>query len=79
MIETEATKLTTPVDWFNVHVPSPVTVTDVPHRVVTGSTMHVAPVPEVTRPVPVARPDEPVIVVNITVLPGRTIWVSGVA
>ena len=54
-------------------------VTDVPHVDVAGSTMHVAPAPEVTNPVPVARPEEPVMVVNVIVPPGSTACVSGVA
>jgi len=54
-------------------------VTDVPHVDVAGSTMHVAPAPDVTNPVPVARPEVPVIVVKVAVPPGTTSLVSGVA
>ena len=79
VIDPDAANVTTPVDWFNVQVPSPGMVTDVPHVDVAGSTMHVAPAPEVTNPVPVARPEEPVTVVNVAVSPASTSWVCGVA
>ena len=42
-------------------------------------TKHVADEPEIARPVPDARPEPPVTLVNDTVPPGRTDFVSGVA
>jgi hypothetical protein len=42
-------------------------------------TKHVADAPEIERPVPVARPELPVTLVNETVPPGRTDLISGVA
>jgi len=56
-----------------------VTTLSASHVVVFGVYKHVAPTPLVTRPVPVARPDVPVIVVKLIVPPGSTDSVSGVA
>ena len=46
---------------------------------VTGLIKQVAVAPVVASPVPVARPEPPVMLVNATVPPGRTDFVSGVA
>jgi hypothetical protein len=75
------TYVTTPVVGLSVNVPSPEIVTTLSesHVVVPGVYRHVTPVPDVLRPVPVARPDVPVIVVNATVPPANTAVVSGVA
>ena len=76
---TSATKVTTPVVVFNVYVPSPAMVTtpSASHDVVLGV---IKQVDAATRPTPeVARPFEPVIVVNVAVPPGITASVSGVA
>ena len=42
-------------------------------------TKHVADAPEIARPTPDASPEPPVTLVNDTVPPGRTDFVSGVA
>jgi hypothetical protein len=49
------------------------------HVVVLGVNRHVAVAPVVARPIPVARPEVPVIVVNATDEPGNRSFVSGVA
>jgi hypothetical protein len=69
-----------PVAWSIDQVPSPL-VNPVPQvfGVTEVSTKQVAVAPAVARPVPVARPELPVIVVNETVPPGRTDFVSGAA
>ena len=76
---TSATKVTTPVEVFNVYVPSPAIVTtpSASHVVVLGVNKHVA---EVLSPTPdVASAPVPVIVVNVAVPPGITAFDSGVA
>jgi hypothetical protein len=79
--ELKAVNVTMPVAGSSTYVPSPVIVTELSasHVVVPGVKRHVAVAPVVARPVPVAKPDEPVIVVNATDEPGSTIFVSGVA
>jgi hypothetical protein len=79
--ELKAVNVTMPVAGSSTYVPSPVIVTELSasHVVVPGAKRHVAVAPVVARPVPVAKPDEPVIVVNATDEPGSTIFVSGVA
>ena len=47
--------------------------------VVFGVYKQVAPAPDVTRPVPDARPEPPVMFVKLIVPPGSTDFVSGVA
>ena len=56
---------TTPVAGSSVNVPSPsiVTTLSASQVVVFGAYKHVAPAPLVCKPVPVARPEPPVIVV----------------
>ena len=49
------------------------------HVVVAGVNKQVSLAPVVTRPVPVARPELPVIVVNVAVPPGNSDFVSGEA
>jgi hypothetical protein len=75
-----ATNVTTPVAWLIDQAPSlfvsPVTQV---FGVTLVFTKHVADAPEIARPVPVARPEPPVTLVNDTVPPGRTDLVSGVA
>lgn len=74
-----ATKVTTPVEVFNVYVPSPeiVTTPSASQVVVLGVIKHVD---AATRPTPeVAKPFEPLIVVKVAVPPGITALVSGVA
>ena len=44
-----------------------------------GVYRQVAPAPEVARPVPVARPEPPVIFVKLIVPPGSTDFICGVA
>ena len=56
-----------------------VTTLSASHVVVLGVYKQVAPAPLVCKPVPVARPDVPVIVVKLIVPPGNTESVSGVA
>jgi hypothetical protein len=79
--ELSAVNVTMPVAGSSTYVPSPVMVTELSesHVVVPGVNRQVAVAPVVARPVPVARPEEPVIVVNATEEPGSTIFVSGVA
>ena len=81
MMEAEAVKVTTPVAGSRVHVPSPSIVTELltAHVVVPGLNKHVAFGPVVTSPVPVARPDVPVMGVKEIVAPGKTNFVSGFA
>ena len=78
-----ATKVTTPVDEFNVNVPSPaIAMTpSASHALVKGSNKHVA---EVTKAGPstvpmCARPPAPVIVVKVAVPPGSTAFTSALA
>ena len=73
-----ATKVTMPVAWSIDHVPS-LLVNPVPQvfGVTEVFTKQVAVAPVVASPVPVARPESPVIVVKVTVPPGRTDLVSG--
>ena len=76
---TSATYVTTPVDAFNVYVPSPAMVTtpSASHVVVPGVSKHVA---EGFRPtVEEPKPPVPVTVVNVAVPPANTAFVSGVA
>ncbi len=76
---TSATKVTTPVDVFNVYVPSPAMVTtpSASHVVVLGVIRQVT---EVLKPTPeVASPLAPVNVVKVAVPPGITAFDSGVA
>ena len=49
------------------------------HVVVFGVYKHVTPAPDVTRPVPVAKPDVPVMFVKLIVPPGNTDLVCGEA
>jgi hypothetical protein len=78
-----ATKVTTPVAGFNVKVPSfaIVTTLSASHTagLEDGVMRHVAFAPLVCSCVPVAKPEVPVIVVNVAVPPGITGFVSGVA
>ena len=73
--------MTTPVDVFNVYVPSFAIVTTPSASQVAGEDAgvirHVAVVSNAA--VEVARPEAPVRVVNATVPPGMTDFVSGVA
>ena len=74
-----ATKVTTPVAWLIDHVPS-LLVNPVLQTVgVAGSIKQVAVAPVVASPVPVARPELPVMVVKVIVPPGSTDFVSGAA
>jgi hypothetical protein len=79
--ELSAVNVTMPVAGSSTYVPSPVIVTELSasHVVVPGVNRHVAVAPVVARPVPVAKPEEPVIVVKATDDPGSTSFVSGVA
>jgi len=79
--ELSAVNVTMPVAGSSTYVPSPVMVTELSasHVVVLGVNRHVAVAPVVARPVPVARPEAPVIVVNATDEPGNRSFVSGVA
>jgi len=71
--------VTTPVAWLIDQVPS-LLVNPVPQILgVAGLIKHVADEPEIARPVPDARPEPPVTLVNETDPPGRTDFVSGVA
>ena len=76
-----ATKVTTPVEVFNVYVPSPAIVTMPSASQVAGDDAgvmrQVAAVSKAA--VDVARPEAPVKVVNATVPPGMIDFVSGVA
>jgi hypothetical protein len=79
--ELSAVKVTMPVAGSSTYMPSPVIVTELSasHVVVPGVNRHVAVAPVVASPVPVARPEVPVVVVNATDEPGNTSFVSGVA
>jgi hypothetical protein len=79
--ELSAVNVTMPVAGSSTYVPSPVMVTELSasHVVVLGVNRHVAVAPVVARPVPVARPEVPVIVVNATDEPGNKSFVSGEA
>jgi hypothetical protein len=81
MIVAEAVNVTIPVAGSSTYVPSPTIVTELSasHVVVPGVNKHVAVGPEVASPVPVARPEAPVVVVNEIVAPGSTNLVSGFA
>ena len=81
VIELNAVNVTMPVAGSSTYVPSPVIVTELlsSHVVVVGVNKHVALAPVVTRPVPDARPEVPVIVVNVAVPPGNKDLVSGFA
>jgi hypothetical protein len=70
-----------PVVGFNVKVPSPAMVTTLSesHVVVVGVYRQVLLSPLVCNCVPVAKPEVPVIVVNVAVPPGITGFVSAVA
>jgi hypothetical protein len=76
---TSATKVTTPVEVLSVYVPSPAIVTtpSASQVVVPGVIRHVDAVLNPT--VDVARPLTPVNVVKLTVPPGITVFVCGVA
>jgi hypothetical protein len=80
---TSATNVTTPVVGFSVKVPSPANVTTLSASHEAGLELgvirHVALTPLVCNCVPVAKPEVPVIVVNVAVPPGITAFVSGVA
>ena len=79
--ELSAVNVTMPVAGSSTYVPSPVMVTELSasHVVVLGVNRHVAVAPVVARPIPVARPEVPVIVLNATDEPGNRSFVSGVA
>ena len=62
-IDGDAAKVATPVVWFMVQVPSPGILTDVPHKVVAGSTKHGPLVEPDCKPVPVPSPLAPITVV----------------
>jgi hypothetical protein len=81
VIELSAVNVTMPVAGSRTYVPSPVMVTELSssHVVVAGVNKQVSLAPVVTRPVPDARPELPVIVVNVAVPPGNRDLVSGVA
>ena len=64
---------------MNVPSPEMVTTLSASHVVVFGVYKHVAPAPLVCSPVPVARPEPPVMVVKLIVPPGSTDFVSGLA
>jgi hypothetical protein len=81
MIVAEAVNVTIPVAGSSTYVPSPTIVTELSasHVVVPGVNRHVAVAPDVASPVPVARPEAPVVVVKEIVPPGSTNLVSGFA
>jgi hypothetical protein len=74
-----ASNVTVPVILFTVHVPCPVTVNVSLQTESDGSTRQGPAAFPVCRPVPEARPPDPMRSVNVAVPPGTTCWVSGVA